>query len=400
VIATRERATLAEFISGFRMGLHADLLDHFFDILPLEKRHCLFTNQGKAAFEQIVLAANLPCSRIIVPAFFPDDFVGVFLKYKMTPVFVDVDPRTYQLDLDAVTPAHLRGVRSMIVLHTFGLPADGTRYRRFCDAHGLVMIEDCARALGASRGDALVGSFGHYALFSLPKCTPVRQGGIALSEQPISARLEDARIGAFGWIHALTLVRYPWLSWLEDPLYRLLADTPAYPREVGNYKALPSRELDALARRVLHGFMPHYRDAIEKRRACAHALRAALEPEGFVFQADTGGHLCTAVSAEPPDDVDADRLKAWLRRQGVKANAMWRASLGVSPFAARIWNARREDTPVAMHLARRLVQLPASRFQTPRQTAHIAACCRRFTRAALTRALPGDARPISVSERW
>src|SRR5439155_7609269 len=120
--------------------------------------------------------------------------------------------------------------------------ADGIRYREFCDRHGLVMIEDCARALGASTGGALVGSFGHYALFSLPKCTPVREGGIALSEQPMEPHLEPARLGVFGLLHALSLVKYPFTSLLDAPLYAILADTRAYPREVGNYRALPARE--------------------------------------------------------------------------------------------------------------------------------------------------------------
>lgn len=378
MITTRERATLSEFLKGISKRNRTNLIDQFRGLLPLDRRHCVFTSQGKAAFEQIVLAAKLQCSRIIVPAFFPDDFVGVFLKYKMTPVFVDVDPHRYHLNLDALTSEHIAGARAMLVLHTFGLPADGSRYREFCDQHGLVMIEDCARALGASTGGALVGSFGHYALFSLPKCTPVREGGVALSETPMETSLDPATIGVFGLLHALTLVRYPFTSLLEAPLYAILADTPAYPREVGNYQALPPRELDDLGRAVLNGFLPHYRAAVASKRACANRLRLDLEPTGFAFQADEGDHICTAVSVEPPEAVDADDLKAYLLRHGVKATAMWRGALGVSAFAERMWNARRESTPVAMQLARRLIQLPVSRFQTPRQTMRIAEACRRF----------------------
>lgn len=399
MITTRERATLTEFLKGISTMNRTNLVDHFRDLLPLKRRYCVFMNQGKAAFEQIVLAGKLQCSRIIVPAFFPDDFVGVFLKYKMTPVFVDVDPHRYHLDLNAITSEQLAGARAMVVLHTFGLPADGMRYREFCDQHGLVMIEDCARSLGASTGGALVGSFGHYALFSLPKCTPVREGGIALSEQPMETSLEESKIGVFGLLHALTLVKFPFTSLLEAPAYAILADTPAYPREVGNYRPLPARELDDLSRAVLDGFMPHYRPAIAAKRACAKKLRLGLEPSGFTFQADGGDHIYTALSVDPPDDIEPDVLRAFLLRHGIKASAMWRGSLGISAFGERMWNTRRERTPVAMRLARRLIQLPVSRFQTPRQTTRILGACKRFLSSSRSTTLLDEARQYSVSRR-
>lgn len=378
MITTRERATLAECASGLSSGTDTPLVELFRGILPIDQRHVVFTNQGKSAFEQIVLAAKLQCRKILLPAFFPDDFVGLFLKYKITPVFVDVDPRTYHLNLDAITPEQLADAGAMIVLHTFGLPIDGPRYRAFCDAHGLVLIEDCARALGAARNGALVGSFGHYALYSLPKVSPVREGGIALSERPMATKLAAAKLGVFGALHALTLVRFPFTGLLEAPIYSLLADTPVYPREVGNYRPRPARELDDLGQKILRGFMPHYRAGLEVKRACALRMRQALEPEGFTFQADDGTHIYTAVSVAPPAGVDSDALQAFLKRRGIKASAMWRGSLGTSAFARRIWNIRREDTPVAVRLSARLLQLPANRFQTPRETARIIATCTRF----------------------
>lgn len=383
MITVRERITLAEVLRGSLAQGRPALIDHFRDVLPLDQRHCLFTNQGKAAFEQIVLTANLQRSRILMPAFFPDDFVGIFHKYEMTPVFVDVEPRRYHLNLDAVKATCLDGVKAMIVLHTFGLPADGRRYREFCDEHGLVMIEDCARALGASTAGALVGSFGHYALFSLSKCAPVREGGVALSEIPFQPQLKRAKLGLFGLLHALTLVKYPLMYLLEYPVYALVAGTPVYPREVGNYDPLPARQLDAVGRSVLKWYMPHYRDAIAKKRACAGKLREALDPCGFTFQADGGDHICTAVSAEPPADCDVDDLKVFLRRHGVKTSAMWRDALGVSPFAQQRWDANPEAYPVTMRLAKRQLQLPVSRFQTPGQTQHIVDVCKRFVETRL-----------------
>jgi dTDP-4-amino-4,6-dideoxygalactose transaminase len=382
MITTRERITPAEVMRGIVNRNGSDLIDYFRGVLPVDKRHCLFTNQGKSAFEQIVRTAGLRHCRILAPAFFPDDFVGIFQKYDITPVFVDVDPERFQLDLDAV-PDDLDGVKAMIILHTFGLPAEGRRYREFCDKHGILLIEDCARALGAMAGADFVGSFGHFALFSLPKCTPVRQGGIAVSEQPLQPHLEAPKVGFTGLLHALTLVKYPLVMPLvEYAVYNMVADTPLYPREVGIYELLPSRHLDSLGRTVLTWYMPNYIDAIAKKRARASRLRNALEPLGFRFQADDGNHIYTALSVEPPASFDADEFYEFLVQRGVKASTMWRNSLALSEYGQQTWNTVPDAYPVARRLAKRQVQLPVSRFQSPRQTERMIDECKRFVEAA------------------
>jgi dTDP-4-amino-4,6-dideoxygalactose transaminase len=383
MITTRERITIGELIGGVMTSGGADLNQLIRTIVPLDSHHVLYASQGKAAFEQIVLSAGLQGSRILMPAFFPDDFVGIFLKYGITPTFVDVDPDSYHLDLRRVGPEHLEGAKALVVEHTFGLPADGPAYRAFCDAHDLVLIEDCARALGAAAGGKLVGSFGQFAMFSLPKCTPVRAGGMALSEAPLTSALLPARIGAAGLVHALTLVKFPGCSVIEGAAYSLIADTPLYPLEVGNYDPLPARRLDGLSKVMLKAFLPRYREAVARKQATAKALKVALEPLGFAFQCDQHGeHLYTSVSAEPPIGCDADQLKQFLLAHGVKASAMWRNAIGVSEFGRTTWNASPQATPVALRLSKRLIQFPVSRFRTDGELQRIVDLCDRFLRGA------------------
>lgn len=378
MITTRERLRPSEVLalwSGRTPSLDALVRQ----VVPAEGRHLAFMSQGKAVFEQIVVSAGLAGARVIVPAFFPDDFVGVFAKYRMTPVFVDVEPGTYHLDLQTVTPEALRGARALLLEHVFGLPADGLRYRRFCDEHGLLLIEDCARALGASFRGRQVGSFGQYAMFSLPKCTSVRAGGLGLSDVPLQAPPHPARLRLAGALHAATLVKYPGTDLVEGLVYRLLADSAIYPLEVGNYAPEPVRELDGLARGMLRAFLPHYGEAVARKRAWADTLRTALTPEGFAFQSDgQGDHIGTSIAATPPAGCDSDALKAHLISRGVKASAMWRNAWGVAEFGIRDWGARPSSTPVSSDLARRLVQLPVSRFRTATQSARIIDECRRF----------------------
>jgi hypothetical protein len=227
-------------------------------------------------------------------------------------------------------------------------------------------------------------------MFSLPKCAPVRAGGLALSDLPLPPAPHRASIGVAGLLHAATLVKYPGAGLLEGAAYALLADSPVYPREVGNYDPQPVRPFDPVGRFMLRSFLPLYRQAIARKRLCARVLRDALEPLGFVFQSDGGGdHLCTSVAADPPPSCDADGLKAFLIAHGVKASAMWRGALGVSIFGVETWGAVPQSTPVSLRLAQRLVQLPVSRFHGAAQSRRIIALCTRFAAAA---AAPGRAR--------
>jgi dTDP-4-amino-4,6-dideoxygalactose transaminase len=378
MITTRERIKLSELFQGMLQtngSNHPIGLNH---LLPLHKRYHVFTNQGKTAFEQIVISAKLENSRILLPAFIPNDFVGIFHKYNITPVFIDVDPETYHLNLEAINEKQLEGAKALLLLHTFGLPANGKEYRSYCERHGLIMIEDCARALGASVENNLVGAFGHYALFSFPKCTPARQGGIALSENQIDPVLKKAKISFSGLLHTLTLVKFPFLSMIETPIYRLFADTSVYPREVGIFNPLPGRDLDDLSKFVLKSYIPSYHRAVAKKRSIASILKKGLEPIGFKFQKDNGNHIFTSLSAEPPSNCDVNELKRFLVKNGVKMSAMWRNALGVSRLSQQQWNTKPHQSPVALHLSKRLLQFPVSRFQTPNQTNKIIKLCRLF----------------------
>jgi hypothetical protein len=217
----------------------------------------------------------------------------------------------------------------------------------------------------------------------------VRAGGVAVAEVPFSPHLLPARLGLSGMLHALTLIRYPFASAVEGAVYSMVADSPVYPREVGNYDPLPPRELDAVARLMLKMFLPLYREALDRKRTCATILREKLEPAGFTFQSDPRReHTYTSISVEPPERCDADALKSFLVMNRVKASAMWRNAIGVSEFGRKTWQATPDSTPVSQRLSRRLIQLPVSRFRTDAESSRIAELCVRFVAEGSTAAQP------------
>ena len=69
-----------------------------------------------------------------------------------TPVFVDIDPRTFNLDLDQVAAAITPRTRAIVPVHLFGQPVDLAPLKVLCDKHGLKLIEDAAQSFGADLG--------------------------------------------------------------------------------------------------------------------------------------------------------------------------------------------------------------------------------------------------------
>ena len=77
-----------------------------------------------------------------------------------TPVLVDIDAATFNLDPALIEAAVTDKTRAIIPVHLFGLPADMNEIMAIASRHGLVVVEDCAQSLGAELGGRQTGGFG------------------------------------------------------------------------------------------------------------------------------------------------------------------------------------------------------------------------------------------------
>ena len=83
-----------------------------------------------------------------------------------TPVFVDIDPYTFNIDLEQVEQAITPKTKAVIPVHLFGQPVDMNALKQLCDDRGLVIVEDCAQSFGAHIDNRMTGSFGDFGAFS------------------------------------------------------------------------------------------------------------------------------------------------------------------------------------------------------------------------------------------
>ncbi len=83
-----------------------------------------------------------------------------------TPVFVDIDPETFNMNVDRLEAAITEKTKAIMPVHIFGQPMDMTRLMDIATRHNLAVIEDCAQSVGAQWQSQKVGSIGHIGCFS------------------------------------------------------------------------------------------------------------------------------------------------------------------------------------------------------------------------------------------
>ncbi|MFB3778128.1 MAG: DegT/DnrJ/EryC1/StrS family aminotransferase [Bryobacteraceae bacterium] len=164
--------------------------------------HAVAASYGRMAFYYILRALALPAgTEVIFPAltFWVVPEMARILGLK--PVFVDIDPATYNLDPDLIEQAVTSRTRAIVPTHLYGLPCDMDRIMDIAGRHNLVVIEDCAHALGALYRGKPVGTFGDAAFFSFQTLKPLNTygGGMALVKDASLAKRVAALADAEPW---------------------------------------------------------------------------------------------------------------------------------------------------------------------------------------------------------
>ncbi len=122
---------------------------------------------GTDALHLALLAAGVgPGDEVITSAFTFIATAEAIAYVGATPVFVDIDEKTMNLDLDAVEDAITTKTKAVLPVHIFGQPVDMPALGILAEKHGLTIVEDCAQSFGADIAGRQTGSFGIAGCFS------------------------------------------------------------------------------------------------------------------------------------------------------------------------------------------------------------------------------------------
>ena len=118
---------------------------------------------------------------------------NVIIETGATPVFVDIDAKTHNIDLDKVEAAITPRTRAIIPVHMCGLPCDMDKLYTIAKKHNLRVVEDAAQAIGSTWQGKRIGSFGGFASFSFQvnKNIMTGEGGCLVLNNEDEAKLAE-----------------------------------------------------------------------------------------------------------------------------------------------------------------------------------------------------------------
>ena len=122
---------------------------------------------GTDALVLSLMAAGIgPGDEVITTPFSFIATAGSIAHVGAKPVFVDIDPVTFNINPALIAAAITPNTRAIMPVHLFGLPADLHPILEIAKARGLLIIEDAAQAIGSRYDDRFIGTFGHFGCFS------------------------------------------------------------------------------------------------------------------------------------------------------------------------------------------------------------------------------------------
>ncbi|OGG49977.1 MAG: hypothetical protein A3F84_13745 [Candidatus Handelsmanbacteria bacterium RIFCSPLOWO2_12_FULL_64_10] len=144
------------------------------------------TTTGTAALHAAFAAAGVgPGDEVIVPAYTFISTASAVLMLGAIPVFADVVRDTLNIDPESAAERITDRTKAIAVVHANGLPVDADAVNRIAGERGILVVEDCSHAHGASYRGKSVGILGDIAAFSfqMKKILPIGEGGMVVSRE-------------------------------------------------------------------------------------------------------------------------------------------------------------------------------------------------------------------------
>ncbi len=356
---------------------------------------------GRGALAAILDAFDIePGSEILLQAYTCVVVPNAIHWTGFQPVFVDVDEESFNMSAEDLERKITPKSRAVIIQHTFGRPADMDRILETARRHGLIVIEDCAHALGATCNGKPVGTFGDASFFSFGRdkvISCVFGGGAVAREIEIGAKIRaiQERAGDAGrvWIERqlvhpiiLALVKATYTLAIGRVIFTLakklriitLAIHPA--ERTGQRPLVMSKRLpNALALLALHQLEKMDRMNAHRREIAAVYARELAGIDSITFPiVDRSSGVCiryTILSAK------AEQIIAEAKRNNVLLGDWYRTAIA-PPGTSKIAGYVDGSCPVAERLAAETVNLPTDVHVTAEDAVRVAGIVRRTLDAA------------------
>jgi perosamine synthetase len=299
-------------------------------------KHAIAVSSGTAALHLIVKSLGIgPDAEVLVPSFTFAASINAFLYEGARPVFVEIEPETYNLDPADFERKITPRTRAVMAVDVFGHPAEWDDILRVADRHGLKVIDDSCEALGAKYRGRKVGQFGDAAAFAFypNKQMTTGEGGIIVTDDDQLARLSRSlRNQGRGEMGA----------WLE------------HPRLGYNYR------LDEMSAALGASQLRRIEEFLEKRERVARSYTERLSRFDWARCQTVKPHVRMSwfvYVVTLAEGVERDRVIMAMEARGIPVRGYF-SPAHLQPYIRASFGTREGDLPVTERVAGRTIALP------------------------------------------
>lgn len=305
----------------------------------IDANSCIACNSGTDALYLALRAFGIGAGDEVITS--PFTFIAtaeMISAAGATPVFVDIDPHTFNLDLSQIEAVITPRTKAIMPVHLFGHPVDMTQVMAIAQAHQVLVIEDCAQAVGAAWQGVKVGNIGQIGCFSFYPTKNLGAcgdgGAITTNDEAIAAKIRMLRDHGRreGYIHD----------------------------EIG-----VNSRLDAVQAAILSIKLRHLDQWNAGRRVVAERYHQLLEnvPGITLPRVLNGGQavwnqytICIPRSTKE-SGANRDRVRQHLQQQGISSMVYYPLPLHLQPVYASL-GYQQGQLPISERLADEVLSLP------------------------------------------
>lgn len=322
--AFRDVLRSGQFILGKEVELFEEKMAQY-----LDAGFSIGVANGSDALLLSLLALGIQAGdEVIVPAFTFFATAGAVSRAGATPVFVDVVAEDYNIDPEQIRVNITAKTKAIIPVHLFGMPAAMDAILKIAREYNLMVVEDCAQALGSTYDGQLVGTFGDTGCFSF---------------------FPTKNLGAFG-DGGLVVTSRPDLAETMKML-RAHGARQKYTHELLGFNS----RLDALQAALLRTKLPYLNQWIKLRRKIAGRYRQELQSvKEIKLPRESEDHTYnqfTMVTAK------RDGLRNFLKENGIETTVYYPSALHLQPVF-RPLKYKEGSLPVSERLTKQVLSLP------------------------------------------
>lgn len=312
--------------------------------------HAIAVSSGTDSLLCTLMALGIgPGDEVILPAFTFFATAGSVARVGAKPVFVDIDPRTFNLDPECVAAAVTSKTRALMVVHLFGQCAEMDALNAIAEKHNLAVIEDAAQALGASYHGRPACSLGTAACLSF---YPTKNlGGFGEGGMIFTQDAELERIARQMRNHG------------ESQRY-------VHERVGGNFR------LDTMKAAILLVKL-NYWDEFTRRRQANGAAYHELLAQTPVTVPYVGPQQVPVYHQYTIQCAQRDELQAYLQEAGVGSGVYYAVPLHLQVCFKEL-GYRPGSLPVTEEACKRVLSLPCHPMLAPEDIEYVASTIGRF----------------------